>query len=104
MILSGKTVKVRFADGREETVAVTNSDELRFEQRERISIGKVLTGEGGLPLWVVAGVIHWRLLRSEVPDIPASLDDFMDMLDPDDWLEVVDEGKAAASDSTPPTG
>lgn len=104
MILSGKTYTVIFADGRRETVTVSNSDELRFEQRERISLSKTLSEGEGVPLWVVAGILHWRLLRADVADIPADLDEFMDLLDPEEWLELVDEGKATASDSTPPTG
>jgi hypothetical protein len=104
VILSGKTVTVKFADGRTETMKVSNSDELRFEQREKISLSRVLSEGGAVPLWVVAGIVQWRLLRSEVPDIPHDLDDFIDMLDPDDWLEVTDEGKAEASAPTPSTG
>jgi hypothetical protein len=44
------------------------------------------------------------MLRSEVPDIPADVDEFVDQLAVDDWLEVVDTGKVTASDSVPPTG
>lgn len=105
MILAGKTVTVKFADGRTETVEVTNRDELRFEQSEKISLTRVINeADDGVPLWVIAGIVHWRLLRSEVADIPAGVDDFVDMLDPEDWLDVVDSGKATASDSAPPTG
>lgn len=104
MILAGKTVTVLFADGRRETVEIKHSDELRFEQREKISLSRVLSDGGAVPLWVVAGILHWRLIRSAAPDIPASLDDFIDLLDPTDWLEVVDEGKAVASAPTPSTG
>lgn len=104
MILSGKTVVIKFADGQTHQVTVTNSDELRFEQREKISLSRTLADGEGVPMWVVAGIIHWRLLRSEVADIPADLDDFMDLLDPDDWLEVLAGGKAEASAPAPPTG
>lgn len=104
MILSGKTVTVRLADGTEHTVTVSNSDELRFEQREKISLTRVLADGDGVPLWVVAGIVHWRLLRSDAAGIPAELDEFIDLLDPDAWLEVVEEGKAAGSDQGPPTG
>jgi hypothetical protein len=104
VILSGKTVTVLFADGRRETVSISNSDELRFEQREKISLTKTISDGGAVPLWVAAGIVHWRLLRSEVADIPADLDEFIDSLDPDDWLEVVEEGKAPGSAPVPSTG
>lgn len=105
MILAGKTVTVKFADGHTETVEITNRDELRFEQREKISLSRVISeADDGVPLWVIAGIVHWRLLRSEVADIPPDPDDFFDMLDPEDWLDIVDSGKATASDLAPPTG
>lgn len=105
MILAGKTVTVKFADGRTETVEISNRDELRFEQSEKISLTRVINeADDGVPLWVIAGIVHWRLLRSEVADIPADKDDFVDMLDTEDWLDIVDSGKVTASDSDPPTG
>ena len=107
MILSGKTVTVVFADGRRETITISQSDELRFEQSQKTSLTRILSGiaEGdGVPLWVIAGIVHWRLLRSDVENIPQGLDEFIDMLEDGDWLEVLDEGKAEDSDPTPSTG
>lgn len=104
MILSGKTIAVTFADGRREEMTISNSDELRFEQREKVSLSKVLNEGEGVPLWVVAGIVHWRLLRSAVENIPADFDEFVDLLDPDNWLEVLGEGKAEASGPAPVTG
>ena len=104
MILSGKTVTVRLADGVEHTVDISNRDELRFEQSAKISLTRVLSDGDGVPLWVVAGIVHWRLLRSDIEGIPSDVDDFIDLLDPDSWLEVVDEGKAAGSAQDPTTG
>lgn len=104
MILSGKTVRIKLTDGSVHDVSVTTSDEMRFEQREKISLSRVLVDGEGVPLWVLAGIVHWRLLRSAVADIPADLDDFMDLLEPDDWLEVLAEGKAVASAPAPSIG
>jgi hypothetical protein len=104
VILAGQTHAVTFADGRREIVAITNRDELRFEQREKISLSRVLNDGDGVPLWVVAGIVHWALLRSPVEGIPADYDEFVDLLDPDAWLEVLDEGKAAASAPAPDIG
>jgi hypothetical protein len=105
VILAGKTVTVTFADGRSATVDITNRDELRFEQREKVSLAKVVSeADDAAPLWVIAGIVHWRMLRSDVADIPAAVDEFVDQLAVDDWLEVVETGKVTASDSDPPTG
>jgi hypothetical protein len=104
VILSGKTVTVRLADGTEHTVDISNRDELRFEQSAKISLARVLVEANEVPMWVAAGIVHWRLLRSDIEGIPADYDEFVDLLAEEDWIEAVDEGKAAASDQDPTTG
>ena len=101
MILAGRTWRVTLADGRTFDVTPTPGDEVRFERSSKTSLTR-LVGEGGVPLWVIIGIVHTHLTRTGA-DVPTDLDEFADLMDAD-GLEVVDEGKAEASDPTPPTG
>lgn len=105
MILAGKTVIVHLADGTSHTVDISIRDEMRFEQHHKVSLPKVLTDSGyTVPAWVTAGIVHWRLLRSDIEGVPQDFEEFVDSLSPDIWIEEADEGKAEGSALAPPTG
>ena len=98
--VAGQTYRMTLTDGRTFDVRPTAGDEVGFEARAKTSLTRLLS-DGALPMWVILGIIHFRLLRDHA-DVPAEFDEFADLLT--DSFDIVDEGKAEASDPTPPTG
>lgn len=99
MIIAGRTFRLKLTDGRTVDLTPTNGDEVRFERLQSTSLTRIVK-DGDVPVWVLIGVLHVRASRDGV-EVPADPDDFADLIED---LEVVDEGKAEASDPIPPTG
>lgn len=102
IVLAGSSFVLTLSDGRKLEVTPTTGDELRFERLTKTSLVRLTAqGEGTPPAWVIIGIVHTRLRRDGVADIPEDQDDFADLIVD---LDVVTEGKAEVSDPTQPTG